>query len=187
MTSHRWQRRSVNFFCTALSGRAEVQGQHSRTYKTRETNQNTGMLLKSFLYDWSVGSKFIALSCFFKFTTILMGLKFIEHTLHLSHAKQMYSQTMLLTHELKLRIQIIRGESSLPALRFELWLSERGFRAWSLFSPREDSSRELSKSRQSLSHCNFSLTKLRFIQKSLWVSRNKAELTLINVKISTWL
>ncbi len=37
-----------------------------------------------------------------------MDLLFIEHMLHLSHVRQMYSQTMHLTHELKSWIKIVR-------------------------------------------------------------------------------
>ena len=36
---------------------------------------------------------------FLSFATTLMDLLFIEHMLHLSHVKQMYSQTIHLTHE----------------------------------------------------------------------------------------
>ena len=45
---------------------------------------------------------------FFKFDTALVDLLFIELILHLSHVKQMCSQTIHLTHELKSCIQIIR-------------------------------------------------------------------------------
>ena len=54
---------------------------------------------------------------FFKyFATSLVDLLFIEHMLHLSHVKQMYSQTMHLTHELKLCIQMIRRRVSLTEI-----------------------------------------------------------------------
>ena len=57
----------------------------------------------------------------FFFATTLVDLLFIELMLHLSHVKQMYSQTIHLTHELKSCIQIIRrrvdfnGDSTVKA------------------------------------------------------------------------
>ena len=48
--------------------------------------------------------------------TSLLDLLLIELMLHLSHEKQMYSQTMHLTHELKLCIQMIRRRVSLTEI-----------------------------------------------------------------------
>ena len=46
---------------------------------------------------------------FLRFATTLMDLLRIELMLNLSHVKQMYSQAIHLTNELKLCLQITRG------------------------------------------------------------------------------
>ena len=45
-------------------------------------------------------TNFLKLIFFFKFVTTLVDPLFIEPMLHLSHEKQIYSQTIHLTHEL---------------------------------------------------------------------------------------
>ena len=63
------------------------------------------------LSKWTIAIMFTCQSkfsvTFFKFSTTLGYLLFIELMLHLSHVKQMNSQTIHLTHELKSSIQII--------------------------------------------------------------------------------
>ena len=69
-----------------------------------------------------------------KFATTLLDHFFIKLMLHLSQVKQMYSQTIHLTHDLKSGIQIIRRrvdltetpQGSMSAQRFEPCPSDQG-------------------------------------------------------------
>ena len=91
----------------------------------REYLGNSGMLWNpnQYLAILGNGFQYLALpssACFFKFITTLVDLLHIELILHLSHLKQMCSQTIHLTHESEWCIQTIRERADL--LETHLWL-----------------------------------------------------------------